>query len=178
MNVIVFGGAGFIGNEVIKVLIKEKYNVVSVDNFISSKASNLASIAGRNYNFDITDYKNFDQIDFDPDIIIHLAFPTPLCNRKRENQFESIASIGTLNILEYTSKTCRRLIYGSSISVYGMPESPLISENTKIDPILVYGAHKFLGELYVKIYSYNHGLSYNTLRISDTFGPNDNRKNC
>jgi len=177
MNILVFGGSGFIGSAIVKKLLNDGHDVANVDNLITGSNDNLKGVNVLNYEFDICNANSFSKIDFKPDLVIHLAFPTSLCDRKKDNQYEAIATTGMLNVLEYTCKTCNKIIYGSSISVYGVPESIPISERNAVNPILIYGAHKFLGELYLKSYQTLHGLEYNTLRISDTFGENDMRKN-
>ena len=177
MNVLIFGGAGFIGSAIVRKLVENNHVVANVDSLISGSNENLKGLDILNYQFDICDKGAFSAIDFIPDIIIQLAFPTPLCDRDSSKQFESIATTGMLNILEYSRSTCNKIVYGSSISVYGVPETLPISEENIINPILVYGAHKYLSELYLKSYRALHGLEYNILRISDTFGENDLRKN-
>ena len=178
MKILVFGGAGFIGNAIVKKLITHGHTVAIADNLISGDLKNIETLPTKNYIIDITNKTSFSQIDFNPDIVIHLAFPTPLCDRKIQNQFENIASTGMLNVLEYTKNSCNKIIYGSSISVYGIPDKLPITERNKISPLLIYGANKYLCELYLKCYNAQFGLQYNILRISDTFGEFDKRKNA
>lgn len=178
MKIIVFGGAGFIGNSVVKKLLNQGHEVASVDNLISGDLNNFENLDVINYCIDITNKEMFDLINFVPDLVIHLAFPTPLCNRDVQKQFEEIATTGMLNILEYTRKNCNKIIYASSISVYGIPEVLPITEDNIISPILIYGANKYMNELYLKSYSSEYNLSYTILRISDTFGEFDKRNNA
>ena len=177
MKIIIFGGAGFIGSALLQLLHSQGHSVTCVDNFITGKKENL--IQGLPcFDVDITDISNFDRIDFNPDVVVHLAFPTSLCDRNIRNQYEDITSSGMLNILEYTRKTCNQIIYGSSISVYGVPGDAIITEDTLISPVLLYGANKYLGELYTKAFHDQFGLQYNIIRISDTFGERDLRNNA
>lgn len=178
MNILVFGGAGFIGNAVVEKCITSGHKVVSVDNLITGNIENLKKLGVKNIEIDITNKVDFNKINFNPDIVIHLAFPTPLCNRNVENQFEQIASTGMLNVLEYVKKTCNKIIYGSSISVYGIPDKLPITENNLVSPLLIYGANKVLDELYIRCYNSQFGVQFNILRISDTFGEFDKRGNA
>lgn len=177
MKIIVFGGAGFIGSALIRNLVKKGHAVACADNLITGKKENLPSGIPF-FKIDITDISGFDKIDFDPDLIINLAFPTSLCDRNPENQFGEVASTGMIHVLEYTRKTCNRIVYGSSISVYGEASGSPITEDSPVKPLLIYGANKYLGELYTKAYHEQYGTLFNIIRISDTFGENDLRRNA
>ncbi len=177
MKIIVFGGAGFIGNALMRLLHLRGHSVACADNFITGIRDNLLP-EFPSFFVDISDPSSFKKIDFNPDVVIHLAFPTSLCDRNIKNQFELIASSGMLNILEFTKQTCNKLIYGSSISVYGITHDIVITEETPVNPVLLYGANKYLGELYTRSFHQQFGLQFNILRISDTFGERDLRKNA
>lgn len=178
MNVLIFGGAGFIGSFLSKRLQSDGHNVASVDNLITGNIKYLEKLSIKNYNIDITNFDEFNKIDFYPDIIIHLAFPTSLVTRDRMHQYENVSSTGTLNIFEYAKETCNKIIYGSSIAVYGLRKNNIITENSRVEPFLIYSSNKYLGEIYLNWYSYQFGMGYNILRISDVFGPHDRRKNA
>lgn len=177
MKIIVFGGAGFIGSALLRKLVEKGHKVACADNLITGRRENIPGRV-KFFRTDITIPSDFEKIDFQPDLVINLAFPTSLCDRKPENQFEAVATTGVLNILEYTRKTCNRIIYGSSISVYGEASENPITENSAIKPVLIYGANKFIGELYTKAYHEQWGTQFNIIRISDTFGERDLRRNA
>jgi UDP-glucose 4-epimerase len=177
MKIIVFGGAGFIGSTLLRLLHSRGHTVACADNFITGKRDNLLSEFPSFY-VDISDPLSFKNIHFNPDLVIHLAFPASLCDRNIKNQFEIIASLGMLNVLEFARQTCNKIIYGSSISVYGISNNTIITEETPVNPFLLYGANKYLGELYTRSFHQQFGLQFNILRISDTFGERDLRKNA
>jgi len=177
MKIIVFGGAGFIGSALMRLLHSRGHSVACADNFITGSRNNLSSEFPSFY-VDISDPSSFSNIGFNPDVVIHLAFPASLCDRGIKNQFEVVASSGMLNVLEFTRQTCNMFIYGSSISVYGISNDTVITEDTPVNPVLLYGANKYLGELYTRSFHQQFGLKFNILRISDTFGERDLRKNA
>ncbi len=180
MKVLVAGGAGFIGSFTTEALVDAGHEVIVLDNLLSGSRENLRSVWDR-IDFieaDICradDY--FDKLG-DLDAVIHLAFPTPLCNRSPENQFYEIASLGTANLLELALSNNAYLIYGSSISVYGVQQYVPIDEAHPVRPMLIYGANKLHGEHLCHAFGETRGLGYVVLRYSDIYGPRDRRKNA
>jgi nucleoside-diphosphate-sugar epimerase len=180
MKVAVTGGAGFIGSHVCESLIACGHSVVAVDSLISGTIENLANVSNRLtlLDLDIADPEFGAAVPGDVESIVHLAFPTPLCTRDRDRQFHSIASTGTANVLDWAVETNARVLYGSSISVYGIPELLPIAEEHRVSPMLVYGANKLHGEMLCRAYREMYGLEFEILRISDVFGPRDSRRNA
>ena len=178
MRVLVFGGAGFIGKAVLNKLLQAGHTVASADNYITSDKNHLSTMPVIRFDVDITDKEAMSSIDFAPDMVIHLAFPTSKCDRSPDHQFEVVASSGMLNVLNFTRATCNRIVYASSISVYGVPTQFPITEKNDVCPILVYGANKSMNEQYLHCYHKEYGTTYNIIRVSDTFGEFDRRSNA
>lgn len=183
MRVLITGGVGFLGAHLAKIFSKEGWSVVVVDDMSSTTQAHLdfvKDIPGIEIHLiSIVDFEKLKSVFKNIDLCVHLAFPTSICDRKFENQHTDVASIGTLNVLE----CCRinnnvKIIYGSSISVYGHPERLPINEQSVIKPFLVYGVNKLLGEFYVKSYHEQYNMNYIIIRIGDMIGPLDNRKNA
>jgi UDP-glucose 4-epimerase len=180
MRVLVAGGAGFIGSWTVQALLERGHQVTVLDNLISGQRGNLSTVA-ENLEFldvDIRDHDAVMNLAGPLDSIVHLAFPTPLCNREIDKQFHDIASTGTANLLELALARDAYLVYGSSISVYGRQEILPISEDNPVAPMLVYGANKLLGEYLCSAFSQVNDLRWSALRISDAYGPRDRRSNA
>lgn len=180
MKVAVTGGAGFIGSHVCDRLVADGHVVVAVDSLISGRVENLAGVPDRltHLQVDIADPAFNDTVPADVDCIVHLAFPTPLCTRDRSRQFHAVASTGTAQVLDWALASNAKVLYGSSISVYGIPQALPVTEEHRVNPMLVYGANKLHGELLCRTYREMYGLEFEILRISDVFGPRDCRSNA
>jgi len=180
MKVAVTGGAGFVGSHVCDRLVADGHTVVVVDSLISGRTKNLDDVAERIevLNADIADSTFSDVVPNDIDCIVHLAFPTPLCTRDRARQFHEVASTGTAQVLDWALASNAKVLYGSSISVYGIPQYLPVTDEHPVNPMLVYGANKLHGEMLCRTYHEMYGLEFEILRISDVFGPRDCRTNA
>lgn len=180
MKVAVTGGAGFVGSHVCDRLVADGHAVVVVDSLISGSAENLDGVAQQltHLKIDIADPAFSEAVPTDIDCIVHLAFPTPLCTRDRSRQFHSVASTGTAQVLDWALASNAKVLYGSSISVYGIPQYLPVTDEHPVNPMLVYGANKLHGEMLCRTYHEMYGLEFEILRISDVFGPRDCRTNA
>jgi UDP-glucose 4-epimerase len=131
MNALVTGGAGFIGTNLIKRLLKDGHEVVSIDNYSTGKKENHQKGCSYN-NFDISDdyvpygrlywphsTKVMDEVGY-PDVIFHLA-ALPRIQPSFETPIESFKAnvVGTINILEWARKNDVKVISAGSSSVHG-----------------------------------------------------------
>jgi len=183
-TVLITGGCGFIGLNLSIYLASLNYKVIAYDDYSSTTINhiekardtkNIEVIYGSVLDFNkLAEVFKMNYVDY----CVHLAFPASKCSRDFTNQFCEIASTGTLNVLECCKINNVPIIYGSSISVYGIPEEIPITEETRVAPLLIYGSNKLLGELYVKNYSQLYDIDYLIVRIGDSFGKWDNRKNA
>lgn len=173
MNVLVAGGAGFIGSHIVDTLLKANANVTILDNMASGNSDYVRSVCDRvDYiDGDITNDKIIDSASKDKDVIIHVAFPASLCDLNLNNQFIETGVLGTYNLLKAAVKNDSKFIYGSSISVYGIQKETPINEEHPLDPIITYGATKLTGEVYCNSFQHEFGLEVVRLRYSDVYGP-------
>lgn len=152
-NILVIGGAGFIGSHLCKELIERGFKVYSLDNYFTGKKSN--HIKGVTYIN--SESKNIEVIDnfFKPDTIFHLGEYSRVIP-----SFEDIEKvieynyIGTVKVIEYCRKNKIRLIYAGSSTKFGDKESPysfIKKQNTEL--IKRYG--KWYGLDYAITYFYN-----------------------
>ena len=183
-NILITGGAGFIGTNLFEVLIKEQNYIVIIDNFnkyYNGKEENLAEVTSGYKNLkdfllikgDLLDTTIYEKINCDLDIIFHLA-AQPGVRYSIQNAAEvSNNNIkGSINILEYALKgNVKKVINASSSSVYGNPIYTPCDEDHPKNPISPYAVSKLCGELYTNYYYREYGLSATSLRFYTVYGP-------
>ncbi len=178
MNILITGGAGFIGSHVVDRLCSDN-NVVVIDNLSNGSRKNLPKNC-KFYKNDITDnkvgtiFKN-NKID----IVIHCAANVFL-QKSIDNPIEDAKTniLGSLRILENCVKhDVKKIIYTNSGGAgSGNPKYFPIDENHPIDPLAHYGVSKHTVEHYLEVYRKIYGLKYTSLRLSNVYGPRQNPK--
>jgi len=172
MKILVTGGAGFIGSNLVDRLINEGYKVFVIDNLSGGKKENLNKKAIF-YKDDIYHLNKILPLFKEIDYVFHLA-ANPRVVFSVENPIEShkFNVNGTLNVLyaSYKNKV-KRLIFASSSAVYGNIKKLPLKENTIPHPISPYGLHKLIGEFYCKLFSNLYNLETVCLRYFNVYGP-------
>ena len=119
MKFLVTGGVGFIGTNLIKVLLKDGHQVASIDNYSTGLKENEQNVC-RYYNADICDYKNFDNFIEDPDLVFHLAaLPRIQPSFKNPTTTFKTNVEGTINLLDWCKEKNIPLVQAGSSSTHG-----------------------------------------------------------
>jgi UDP-glucose 4-epimerase len=178
MEILVTGGAGFIGSNIVDKLIEEGHQVVIVDNLSSGKKEYINQKA-EFYQLDIRDaelekvFKNHEithVIHHAAQIDVQLSIKDPLFDA--ENNI-----LGTINLLEKCRKyEAEKIIYASSAAVYGEPGYLPIDEAHPVKPMSAYGVSKYTPEHYIKMYAELYDLKYTILRYANAYGPRQDPK--
>ena len=165
MKIIVTGGSGFIGSNVVKYLSKNH----EVKIFDFKKPNNLDNefIQG-----DITNSKHVINSIKDCDVVIHLAATLGVVNTETSPVLTLDTNLGgTINVLEACKiNKIKKIIFSSSSEVYGEPLKIPMDENDKPIPMTTYGIAKFAAEEYIKAYSKSFGLQYTMFRLFNVYG--------
>ena len=148
MNILITGGAGYVGTGMIPLLLKQNYNVTVFDNLTFGIDPILPFFRSPNFEFirgDVRDLTALKEATKYADIIIHLAAIVgyPAC-RKDPELAESVNVGGTQNLIDATSAN-QLIIYGSTGSNYGAVEE-ICTEDTPLHPLSLYGQTKTLAE--------------------------------
>jgi len=172
---LVTGGAGFIGSNLVSVLVEKGYKVKVLDNFSSGKRENLKGFENdiELIEGDIRSYHIVQESLKDVDIVLHqAALPSVPRSIKDPITSNEVNINGTLNILEASvAAKVRRVIYASSSSVYGdNPQLPK-HESMMTNPLSPYAVSKLSGEKYCSVFSRIYGIETIALRYFNVFGP-------
>jgi len=172
---LVTGGAGFIGSNIVSVLVEKGYKVKVLDNFSSGKRENLKGFENdiELIEGDIRSYHIVQESLKDVDIVLHqAALPSVPRSIKDPITSNEVNINGTLNILEASvAAKVRRVIYASSSSVYGdNPQLPK-HESMMTNPLSPYAVSKLSGEKYCSVFSRIYGIETIALRYFNVFGP-------
>jgi UDP-glucose 4-epimerase len=177
LKILVTGGAGFIGSNLVDALISLSHDVVVVDNLSSGLKKNLNPKA-RFYQIDICDEKLFEVFEREkPDIVDHHAAQIDVRKSGEDPIYDAEVNIlGSLNLITNCVRHgVKRVIYASTGgAIYGNPQYLPADENHLINPISQYGVSKHTVERYLQLYSIIHGLEYVALRYSNVYGPRQN----
>lgn len=183
-TVYVAGGAGFIGSHLCERLVNEHFQVVCIDNFITSSKKNIEHLLS---------FPNFQLVEADvskllpsdlpkPDFIFHLASPASP-NMKSPRSYMSypietllVNSQGTHLLLELAKEHHARILFASTSEVYGDPAVSPQPEGyngnvSSIGPRSVYDEAKRFGEAIVMGYFRKFGVDTRIVRIFNTYGP-------
>ena len=176
-NVIVTGGAGFIGSHLVDKLISKGIKVRVLDNLLTGKKENINPKADY-YNLDIADLEEYRfEIFEDIDTIFHLAATTSVQESIENPILYNLVNItGTANLLQAAKSTgtVKRFIFSSSSSVYGNAKTPT-SEEHPTNPLSPYALSKLIGEQHCKLYSDIYDLDTVCLRYFNVYGDRMNK---
>ena len=172
MKFAVTGGAGFVGSNIVKLLVKENHDVLVIDNMHTGKKENLQEIFDK-IEFCELDIRNIPELENkikDVDGIFHEAALTIVQESfLMEEEYYDVNVKGTENIFKIAEKYGIKVVFASSSSVYGNTEKIPIIENNERNPINPYGKTKLEDEFLAEKYS-KKGVSIIGLRYFNIFG--------
>jgi len=157
-NILVTGGVGFIGTNLVKELVKQNNNVISIDNYsFGSKENEIDGV--KYYNYDIED---IDKITESVDVCFHLcamarvqpSFEDPM-------EYFRVNVLGTTKVMEWAKKNNVKVVYaGSSSKHFDPSDSP-------------YAMYKYLGEEVCKLYKKSYNVNVEIARFYNVYGPGE-----
>src|SRR6056297_2023186 len=175
-TVLVTGGAGFIGSNLISKLLKKNHEVICMDNLYSSNKNNI---------YEFLDHKNFEFLRHDVtkpfnievDQIYNLACPaSPIYYQKDPVYTTKTSFYGALNVLDNATRTEAKVLQASTSEIYGSPEIHPQKEDywgnvNPIGPRSCYDEGKRAAETLFFDYRRQHGLPIKVVRLFNTYGP-------
>lgn len=185
-RVLITGGLGFLGSSLAHALVDLDAKVMLYDALLPEYGGNLFNIETIKKRVtviraDIRDHPAMEQAVADQDIIFNIAAQTSHVDSMRDPFLDlDVNGRGQLTILE----SCRKInpnvvvIYAGSRAQYGVVPCLPATEDTPMNPIDIYGAHKILGEHYHWIYQRISGMKVVSLRLTNIYGPRHQMKHA
>jgi len=174
VKILVTGGAGFIGSNVVDGYIAAGHDVVVVDNLFTGKKSNLNPKA-RFYELDIRSPEVGEIFQREkPEILNHHAAQISVPASVSDPLFDADVNLrGFLNLLENAvkHKTRKVIFISSGGAIYGEAEEYPTSERYSPKPLSPYAVTKLCSEFYLGYYRHQYGLEYTILRYANVYGP-------
>lgn len=174
-NVLVTGGAGFVGSHLVEKMVDIGYHVTVVDDLSNGRLSNLERVRSNpNFKFVKVDFrdKSVTGILHETNLVFHLAAITsvPLSVRDPLGTFET-NTMGTFRLLQLCAgHKVKRVVLASSAAVYG-DQSPPLKEVMSARPLSPYAASKVAGEAFLSAFHSVFGMETVCLRLMNVYGP-------
>lgn len=171
MRVLVTGGAGFIGSNLVEYLLNKECEVIVIDNLTSGFKNNIDEFM-EDIEFYENNIENFNLSSLNKlDAIVHLAAQASVPLSIKNFSESSISNLnGTINIIDYCKNFNVPLVYASSSAIYG--DLPIgDDDDIAIDLISPYAADKYTMEIYTKLAHQIYDLSSIGLRFFNVYGP-------
>ncbi len=173
-RVLVTGGAGFIGSNLVRALLEQGEEVRILDNFSTGSRANLEGLAVEVVEGELRSYERVHNAVRDSEVVYHLGALGSVPRSVQDPLTSSAVNIeGTLNVLlAARDEGVRRVVFSSSTSVYGSSRQLPTREDCPPDPISPYGVAKLAAERYcvsfTRVYA---SLETVVLRYFNVFGP-------
>jgi UDP-glucose 4-epimerase len=176
MKVLVTGGGGFIGSNLVRALLERGDDVRVLDNFATGNRANLADIVGEleMVEGELRSYERVHAATRGVEVVFHQgALPSVPRSVQDPLTTAAVNTEGTLNVLlAARDESVRRVVFASSSSVYGNSDELPRVETQNPDPISPYGVSKLAAERYCVSFSRVYPLEAVALRYFNVFGPN------
>jgi len=174
-KILVTGGAGFIGSEVVCQLVAAGADVTVVDNLVNGKRSNLEDLPSDHFRLvvaDIRDANRMMELLRGNELVLHLACLGVRHSIHSPAENHDVNATATLCLLETAGKAgVRRFVHVSSSEVYGTARVVPMREDHPTYPMTVYGASKLAGERYAEAFWRTYGFPTVVVRPFNAFGP-------
>ncbi|MBN1352214.1 NAD-dependent epimerase/dehydratase family protein [candidate division KSB1 bacterium] len=178
-RVLVTGGAGFVGSNLVDLLVEREASVIVLDDLFTGNLNNIQNYDSVEFvKGSVTDRQLTNKLVKEADYVFHLAVRNIIVSTQQpEMDFEANAR-GTFNILLAAKEYgIQRVIYTSSASIYGNPRYLPINEDDNISILNPYAASKFTGESYCFAYYEMFDVPISVVRYSNVYGIRQNPGN-
>jgi len=171
-KVVVTGGCGFIGSNLVERLVREGHSVVVFDNL---HTGSLKNIEGLNVEFFNEPYSKLSEIVPEAEVIFHLGIPSSSPMYKRNPKLVGEAINDAIDVFEYAKKTDCKVVYASSSSIYNGNQVPY-REDMPVYVTDFYTECRYAIERIAKLYNVLFGVKSVGLRFFSIYGPKEDFK--
>jgi UDP-glucose 4-epimerase len=173
--VVVTGGAGFIGSELVRQLAARGDRVIAIDNLVNGSRANLEEVLGPRVSLLEVDIRNLDAVTpalREASVVYHLACLGVRHSVHAPHENHDVNATATLRLLSASRAAgVPRFVYVSSSEVYGTARWAPMTEEHPTFPCTVYGASKLAGECYTRAFHSTYGYPTVVVRPFNTYGP-------
>jgi len=171
-KIVVTGGAGFIGSNLVDALVGKGFDVHVIDNLSGGKKENVNKKATLHV-ADVTRLASIQRIVNGAEYVFHMAaLPRVQYSIEHPKEANDVNLGGTLNVLiACVNAKVKRVVYSASSAAYGNQKVYPLKETFPVNPLSPYGLQKYVGELYLKAWSEVYGLGTVSLRYFNVYGP-------
>lgn len=176
-KVVVTGGAGFIGSNLVRELVKKDFDVHVIDN-LAGGSREVVDAGATLHELDIRNLESIIPVFTGAQYVFHLAaLPRVQFSIEFPEETHSVNVTGTLNVLIASEKAkVKRVVYSASSSAYGDQKTMPLREDLPANPKSPYGLQKHVGELMCRVWSEVYGLPTVSLRYFNVYGPGQSEK--
>lgn len=175
-RVVVTGGAGFVGSNLVAGLVAQGADVVVVDDFFTGTRRSLPDVEIREGS--VTDFGLMHRVCRRADYVFHLACRNIIVSTQNPLDDFRVNAGGALNVLlAARDSNVEKVVYTSSCSVYGNQPRLPIKETDPVSLLTPYAASKFTGEAYCQAFHASYELPTTVVRYSNVYGPGQRPEN-
>ncbi|MFI7053003.1 NAD-dependent epimerase/dehydratase family protein [Streptosporangium canum] len=178
MRILVTGGAGFIGSNLVDRLLADGHEVMAVDDLSSGDRGNLVAAAQSPlfmlHQMDVRDPALIGlAAEWKPEVVCHLAAQISVRKSVADPVHDARLNVeGTASVLTAAHHGgTRKVVFASSVAVYGRPAVIPVPGDAAVDPRSPYAASKLSAETYLAAFRALHGIDYTTLVLANVYGP-------
>jgi len=172
LKIIVTGGCGFIGSNLVERLVKDGCSVVIFDNLHTGRLENLK---GLNVEFFNEPYSKISNLVPNADVVFHLGIPSSSPMYKENPRLVGEAINDAIEIFKYAKKTECKVVYASSSSIYNGNKIPY-REDMPVYVTDFYTECRYAIERLAKLYNILYGVKSVGLRFFSIYGPRETYK--
>ncbi|MCK5145984.1 NAD-dependent epimerase/dehydratase family protein [bacterium] len=178
-KVLVTGGAGFVGSNLVTALVKDGANVTVLDDLFTGKKENIAVLKDIEFiEGTVTDYDLIERLIRRSDMVFNLAVRNIIVSTLSPQLDFQVNTGGMFNILQAArNHGIERIVYSSSASVYGNPRYLPINEDDRVSTLSPYAASKMSAENFCSAFYESYGVEVSMVRYSNVYGINQSPTN-